>query len=90
MEFLGKVLAFSLKLDLGFPHQSQAEEWLFYCVFNKKKEFYLEIVIFSWVVEVLENILAFSLKLYKKELLKYHESSPILVSQGSVSIEMAL
>ena len=36
MELLEKVLAFSLKLDLLFPHQVFAEEVAF-CVFKKKK-----------------------------------------------------
>ena len=59
--FKEKVLAFILKVDLVFSHQSLAEEWLF-CVFNEQNKFCLAIVIFSWVVEFLDNILAFSLK----------------------------
>ena len=57
-----KILAFSLKLDLVISSQSLAEEWLFFGVFNTKSKLGLEIVIFSWVVEFLDNILAFSLK----------------------------
>ena len=41
VELLEKVLAFSLKLDLLFPHQTLAEEVVF-CVFKKKKQ------ILSW------------------------------------------
>ena len=41
VEVLEKVLAFSLKLDLLFPHQAFAEEVVF-CVFKKKKH------ILSW------------------------------------------
>ena len=71
VEFLEKVLTFSLKLDLVFPHQSLAEEWLLFCDFNKKSKFCLEIIIFSWVVEFLENILVFSLK---RDLVYFHQS----------------
>ena len=70
MELLAKVLAFSLKLDLVFSHQTLAEE-VDFCVFNKKSKFFFEIVIFSWVVEFLESILAFSLKWY---LVYFHQS----------------
>ena len=56
MEFLENVLAFSLKQELAYSHQS--------------------------VTEVTY--------LHKKELLKYHESFPILVFQGSLSREIAL
>ena len=49
------------KLDLVFSRQTLAEETVF-CVFNKKSKFFFEIAIFSWVVEFLESILAFSLK----------------------------
>ena len=45
VEFLKKVLAFSLQQDLVFSHQSLAEEWLFFCTFDKKSKFCLEIVI---------------------------------------------
>ena len=69
VEFLEKVLAFSLKLDLVFYHQSLAEEWGFFCVFNKKRK----------VFEVQENS-----DLHKRESLKYHESFAILVYEGSV------
>ena len=81
VELLEKVLAFSLKRDLLFPHQTFAEEVIFY--FFKKKKHILPWAcnIFlsggtvrkssnipfktrSWMVEFLENILAFSLKQY--------------------------
>ena len=71
VEFLEKVLPFSLKLDLVFPHQSLAEEWSFFYVFNRKSKFCLEVVIYSWVVEFLENILAFFLK---QDLVYSHQS----------------
>ena len=70
LELLEKVLAFSLILDLVFPHQALAEEIVF-CVFNKRSKLFLEIVIFPWVVEFLESILAFSLKQY---LVYFHQS----------------
>ena len=37
VEFLENILAFSLKQDLMYSHQSLAEERLFFGVFNKKK-----------------------------------------------------
>ena len=58
-----------------FGVQSLAEELLFLCVFNNKKK--------DFVAE--EN-----LGLHKRELLRYHESSPILVFEGSLPIEIAL
>ena len=42
MEILEKFLAFSLKLDLVFPHQRLAEEVVF-CVFNKKSNSFLKL-----------------------------------------------
>ena len=81
VELLEKVLAFSLKLDLLFPHQTLAEEVVF-CVFKKKRHILswncniflsggtvrksssIPFKTRSWVVEFLENILAFSLKRY--------------------------
>ena len=74
VEFLENILAFSLKQDLVYSHQSIAEEWLFLCVFNRKKQ-----------VFVAEENSGF----HKRELLKYHESFPILVFEGSLSIELA-
>ena len=53
VELLEKVLAFSLKLDLVFPHQKLAEDVAF---FNKKSKFFIETEIFSWVVEILESM----------------------------------
>ena len=44
VELLEKVLAFSLKLDLVFPHQKLAEDVAF---FNKKSKFFIETEIFS-------------------------------------------
>ena len=38
VEFLEKVLAFSLRLDLVFPHQRIAEKWLFFVFLIKKKQ----------------------------------------------------
>ena len=76
VEFLEKVQALSLKLDLVFPHQSIAEECLLFSVFlvRKRKVFLAE-----------ENSC-----LCKRKLLKYNESSPILVFHGTLSLEMAL
>ena len=45
LEFLEKVLTFSLKLNLVFSQQSLVEEWLFFCVFNKKQ-------ILSWKCDI--------------------------------------
>ena len=56
-------------------HPPLAEEWLFFCFYFNKK-------IKVFVVE--EN-----LGLHKKELLKYHETFPILVFEGSLSIEQS-
>ena len=75
VDFLENILTFSLKLDLVFFQQSLAEEWLLFCVFNKKRK----------VFTAEEN-----LGLHKRELLKYHESFPILVFEGSMLIEIAL
>ena len=75
VEFLENILAFSLKQDLVYSHQSLAEEWFFCVSFIKKRKFF--------VAE--ENS-----GLHKRELLKYHEFFPILVFEGSLSIEIAL
>ena len=37
VEFLENILAFSLKRYLLYSPQSLAEEWLFFCVFNKNR-----------------------------------------------------
>ena len=71
VEFLESILAFSLKRDLVYSHQSLAVEWL-YLVFLIKKEVF--------VAE--ENP-----RLHKTELFKYHGSFPILVFEGSLSIK---
>ena len=47
-----------------FSHQKLPNEVAFFLFFIEKRKFFLEIVIFSWVLELLEIILAFSLKLY--------------------------
>ena len=46
VKVLEKVVAFSSKLVLLFPHQTLAEE-VALCVFKKKRKFFLEMVIFS-------------------------------------------
>ena len=67
VKVLENILALSLKQGLVYSHKSLAKEWLFFCVFNlKRKVFVLE-----------EN-----LHLHKRELLKDHESFPILVLRG--------
>ena len=81
VELLEKVLTFSLKLDLLYPHQTFAEEVVF-SVFKKKqhilswncniflsggtvrKSSSIPFKTRSWVLEFLENILAFSLRQY--------------------------
>ena len=68
-EYLENILAFFLKRNLVYSHQSLAEECFFFCVFNKKRK----------VFEVQENS-----GLHKRESLKYHESFAILVYEGSV------
>ena len=50
------------------------EEWLLFCVFSKESKFF--------VAEEKSG-------LHKRELLKYHETFPILVFEGSISKEMA-
>ena len=74
VEFLENVLPFSLKQDLVYFHLLLAEEWLLFCVFSKESKFF--------VAEEKSG-------LHKRELLKYHEKFPILVFEGSLSIEMA-
>ena len=63
MEYLENVLGFLLKQDLVYSTQLFAKEWLFSGVFNKKSKLF--------VFE--ENS-----GLHKRELLKYHESFPLL------------
>ena len=75
VEFLENVLQFSLKQHLVYFHLSHAKEWLLFCVFSKESKFF--------VAEEKSG-------LHKRELLKYHETFPILVFEGSLSIEMAL
>ena len=64
-----------LALTLVSSHQSLAEKWLFFCFFDKKRK-----------VFVAES----NSGLRKKELLKYHETFPILVFERSLSVEIAL
>ena len=73
VEFLESILEFSLKRDLVYSHQSLAEEWLLFVFLMKNEVFVAE-----------KNS-----GLHKTELLKYHESFPILVFEGSLSIEIA-
>ena len=61
VEFFENILAFSLKRDLVYCHQSLAEEWIFLGFFDKKKR----------KVFVAEE----NSGLHKRELLKYHEIS---------------
>ena len=75
VEFLENILPFSLKQDLVYFHLLLAEEWLLFCVFSKESKFF---------VAEEKSVL------HKRELLKYHETFPILVFEGSRSIEMAL
>ena len=74
VEFLENVLPFSLKQDLVYFHLLLAEEWLLFCVFSKESKFF--------VADEKSG-------LHKSELLKYNENFPILVFEGSLSIEMA-
>ena len=73
VEFLQSILEFSLKRYLVYTHQSLAEEWLLFVLLMKKEVFVAE-----------KNS-----GLHKRELLKYHESFPILVFEGSLSKEIA-
>ena len=67
MEYLENVLVFSLKQDLVYLYRSLAEEWLLFCVFNKKSKFF-----------VVKESSGFR----NRELLKkYHESFSILIFQ---------
>ena len=75
VEFLEHVLAFSLKQDLVYFYLSFAEEWLFFRVFSIESKFFAAEEKLGW---------------HKRELLKYHESFPFLIFEGSLSIEMAL
>ena len=72
--FSEKVLTFFLKLDLVFPHQSLAEEWLCSVFLIQQEKFVVK-----------ENS-----GLRNEELLKYHESFPILVFQWTLSTKIAL
>ena len=49
--------------------------YLIFCIFNKKRRVF--------VAEETSG-------LYKKELLMYHESFPVLIFEGNLSIEIAL
>ena len=64
MEFLKNIFALSLKQYLVYSRQLPAEEWLFFCVFNKKSKLFVD-----------EDNLGF----HERDLLKYHESFPVLV-----------
>ena len=64
VKFLENILAFSLKRDLMYSHQSLAEEWLFFCFFNKKRK-----------ILVAEQ----NSGLHKGESLKYRETFTILI-----------
>ena len=75
VEFLGNIIPFSLKRDLVYFHQALAEEWLFFVFLIKKRK----------VFAAEQNS-----GLHKRSLLQYHEFFPILVFEGSLSIEMAL
>ena len=75
VEFLENILALSLKQDLVYFHQSLAEEWLFFAFLIKKRKVF--------VAE--ENSGS-----HKWEILTYCESFPILVFEGSLSIEIVL
>ena len=75
VEFLENVLQVSLKQHLVYFHLSHADEWLLSCVFSKESKFF--------VAEEKSG-------LHKRELFKYHETFPISVFQGSLSIEMVL
>ena len=55
-------------------HLLLAEEWLLFCIFSKESNFFVD--------EEKSG-------LHERELLKYHENFPILVFEGSLSIEMA-
>ena len=74
VEFLENVLPFSLKQDLEYVHLLLAEEWLLFCAFRIENKFF--------VAEVKSGF-------HITELLKYDETFPILVFEGSLSIEMA-
>ena len=67
VKVLENILALSLKQGLVYSHKSLAKEWLFFCVFNLKRNVF--------VPE--EN-----LHLLKRELLKDHESFPISGLRG--------
>ena len=54
-------------------HLLLAEEWLVFCAFSKESNFFVD--------EEKSG-------LHERELLKYHENFPILVFEGSLSIEM--
>ena len=59
-ELLEKALAFSLKLNLLFPHQALAEEVAF-CDFKKKRHIFSCNCNICLSGGLLENVLAFSL-----------------------------
>ena len=73
-EFLENVLPFSLKQDLEYVHLLLAEEWLLFCVFRIESKIF--------VAEEKSG-------LRNRELLKYLETFPVLVFEGSISIKMA-
>ena len=87
LKFLESILAFSLKQFFVNSHHSLAEEWLFF-VFLIKTE-----VVVAVVVVVVEVILVVKLGLTKKRIIflnLFHESFPILIFEGSLSIKIAL
>ena len=75
VDFTENILTFFLSQDVVYFHQSLPEEWLFFCAFNRKRKVF--------AAEEKSS-------LYKRDLLKNHEYSPILFFEGSLSIEIAL
>ena len=75
MEILEKVLEFSSKPDLVFPHQSLTENWLLFSVFSKKSKFCLEILKTKFGVfppVTCRRVVAFLLSLIKKLILYWN------------------
>ena len=75
VELLGNVLEFSLKRDLCILTCHLLKSGYFFIIYNKETK--------SFVAEDKSG-------LHNRELLKYHGSFPILVFEGSLSIEIAL